>query len=230
MGTGTSRRAASPVSATQLAFDLPARPAMGREDFLVAPCNADAVEWIDRWPAWSYPCVVLHGPRGSGKTHLARVWQQRSGAAWEDGTDLESPLRHAGEGRAICLDINGRIDDETALFHLFNWTREHGGSLLLTGTTPVRDWGLQLPDLLSRLQAAPTAVLADPDDSLLAAVTVKLFADRQLTVTPDLLTYILTRVGRSFAALGEAVGRLDKAALEEQRPITPRFAKRILGL
>ena len=94
----------------------------------------------------------------------------------------------------------------------------------------MRDWGIGLPDLLSRLLAAPAASLAEPDDALLAAVTVKLFADRQLAVTPDLLNYILTRVDRSFAALGEAVCRLDRAALQEKRPITPRFAKRILGL
>jgi chromosomal replication initiation ATPase DnaA len=203
---------------------------MGREDFLVAPCNQDAVDWIDRWPAWPYPCLVLHGPAGSGKTHLARVWQQRAGAIWGDLAKIDALVREAGQGRPVCLDLDGGVGDETALFHLFNWTREHGGSLLLTGAAPVRDWGLRLPDLLSRLQAAPAAILSGPDDALLAAVTVKLFADRQLAVTPELLNYMLTRVDRSFAALGDAVDRLDRAALQEKRPITPRFAKRILGI
>ena len=213
----------------QLAFDLPVRPAMGREDFLVSPSNQDAVGWIDRWPEWPWPCLVLHGPAGSGKTHLARVWQQRSGAIWADGADIESHLR-GGEGGALCLDIDGRIADEPALFHLFNRAREQGAWLLLTGTAPVRDWGIELPDLRSRLLAAPAAQLAAPDDSLRAAVTVKLFADRQLAVTPVLLNYILARVDRSLAALGEAVERLDRAALVEKRAVTPRFAKRILGL
>lgn len=203
---------------------------MGREDFLVAPCNRDAVGWIDRWAEWPYPCLVLHGPVGSGKTHLARVWQQHAGAVWDDGAGVGGHLRDAGQPTSICLDINGRVGDEAALFHLFNRTRERGGSLLITGRTPVRDWGIGLPDLLSRLLAAPAASLAEPDDALLAAVTVKLFSDRQLAVTPDLLNYILARVDRSFAALGEVVSRLDRAALQEKRPITPRFAKRILGL
>lgn len=203
---------------------------MGREDFLVASCNRDAVGWIDRWPEWPYPCLVLYGPSGSGKTHLARVWQQRAQAVWDDGAGVDAHLREAGQARNICLDINGDVADEAALFHLFNRAREQGGSLLITGRTPVRDWGIRLPDLASRLLAAPAASLAEPDDALLAAVTVKLFADRQLAVTPDLLTYILARVDRSFAALGEAVSRLDRAALQEKRPITPRFAKRILGL
>ncbi|MEN3950551.1 DnaA/Hda family protein [Iodidimonas sp. SYSU 1G8] len=213
----------------QLAFDLPARPAMEREDFLVAPCNHDAVEWIDRWPAWPYPALVLHGPARSGKTHLARVWQKRAGAFWATRADAPDCLAAAGAGQGICLDIDGTIEDETALFHLFNWTREHGGSLLITGNAPPRDWGVTLPDLRSRLQAAPTAMLAEPDDALLAAVTVKLFSDRQLAVAPDLLNYILQRTDRSFAALGDAVDRLDKAALQEKRRITPRFAKQVLG-
>jgi DnaA regulatory inactivator Hda len=214
----------------QLALDLPARAAMGREDFFVAPCNADAVGWIDRWPGWPYPCLVLYGPEGSGKTHLARVWQQQAGALWSDGSDLDERLRDDERATALCIDINGRVADETALFHLFNRAREQGASLLITGRGPVRDWRLRLPDLRSRLRAAPAATLAAPDDALLAAVTVKLFADRQLAVTPDLLNYILTRVDRSFASLGEAIKRLDRAALEEKRAITPRFAKRILGL
>lgn len=203
---------------------------MGREDFLVAPCNRDAVGWIDRWPEWPYPCLVLHGPAASGKTHLARVWQRHADALWDDGSRVDGYLRDAGQPGSICLDINGRIADEAALFHLFNRVRERGGSLLITGPAPVRDWGISLPDLLSRLQAAPAAALADPDDALLAAVTVKLFSDRQLAVTPDVLNYILARVDRSFAALGEAVDRLDRSALQEKRPITQRFAKRILGL
>ncbi|MGE0666581.1 MAG: chromosomal replication initiator DnaA [Sphingomonadales bacterium] len=221
-------RRAPPV-AMQLAFDLPVRPAMGREDFMVAPCNRDAVGWIDRWPEWPGPCLVLHGPAGSGKTHLARVWQQRSEAAWEDGSALDARFRD-GSGGAVCLDIDGRIADETALFHLFNRAGECGGWLLLTGRAPVRDWKIALPDLRSRLMAAPAAALAEPDDALLTALTVKLFADRQLVVTPDLLNYILARVDRSFAALGEAVDRLDRAALAEKRAITPRFAKRVLGI
>jgi chromosomal replication initiation ATPase DnaA len=213
----------------QLAFDLPVRPAMGREDFLVAACNADAVGWIDRWPRWPWSCLVLSGPEGSGKTHLARVWQQRSGALW--GTDADQPgrLAAAGAGRPVCLDIDGRIEDEVALLHLFNWAREHGGSLLLTARGPVRDWGLALPDLRSRLNAAPVAVLADPDQALLAAVAVKLFADRQLVVGPDLLDYILTRTERSFAAIAAAIERLDHAALRQRRRITTRFARQVLG-
>ncbi|MBI1181361.1 MAG: hypothetical protein GC201_12450 [Alphaproteobacteria bacterium] len=214
----------------QLALDLPTRPAMGREDFLVADCNRLAVDWIDLWPDWPYPLTVLYGPQGCGKTHLSRVWQERSGALWAEDQAEKALLDAAGQGRSLCLDINGRVADEAVLFHLFNWAREHGASLLLTARSPARDWSLALPDLRSRLMAAPAVALSQPDDALLAAVTVKLFADRQLAVSPELLNYVLSRTDRSFAAIGDAVERLDRAALRERRRITPRFAKQVLGL
>ena len=89
----------------QLALDLPARPAMGREDYLVAPCNQDGVSWIDKWPDWPAPALVLFGPAGSGKTHLAHVWQNRASALWGAGTDDPRWLDHLGDGGALCLDL-----------------------------------------------------------------------------------------------------------------------------
>ena len=124
---------------------------------------------------------------------------------------------------------NGRVEDEEALLHLFNTAREGRGSILLTGNTPVSAWPLSLPDLKSRLQAAPNVRLAPPDDALLAAVLVKLFSDRQLEVEPSVLKYLLARMDRSFAAAGELVRRLDNASLAARRRITVPLARRVIG-
>ena len=214
---------------TQLALDLPARPAMGREDFLVAPCNQDSVAWVDKWPDWAGPCLVLFGSEGSGKTHLAHVWQNRAKALLDDNIDDRRWLDHLGGGGALCLDINGCVENEEGLLHLFNTARENAGSILLTGVAPVSGWSLALPDLRSRLRAAPNVGLAPPDDALLGAVLVKLFADRQLDVGPPVLKYLLPRMERSFAAAGELVQKLDNASLAARQRITVPFVRRVIG-
>ena len=196
----------------QLALDLGHRPALGREDFLVAPCNENAVAWIDRWPDWPGPALVIHGPAGCGKTHLARVWRQRSDAT-EDAV-IENADRPA---------------DDVALFHLYNRHAEEGGHLLLTARTPPARWPGRLPDLISRLTASPTVEIGAPDDTLIAQVVVKLFADRQLEAGAEVVSYLVTHMERSFAAARRLVAAADAAALAAKRPVTVPLVRDVLA-
>ncbi|HMK68709.1 MAG TPA: DnaA/Hda family protein [Stellaceae bacterium] len=215
---------------TQLALDLGHRAALGEADFMVAPCNVQAVQWIDRWPDWPAPALTIHGPPGCGKTHLARVFAQRSGAALIDAMALsnERVPDLLGACRAAVVDDAERAQPE-ALLHLYNLLAERGGHLLLTaGEAPAR-WPDTLPDLRSRLAAAPTIPVAPPDDALLAALLVKLFRDRQLAIGDDLLRFLLPRMERSFESARRLVAALDKAALSERRAITVPLARAVLG-
>lgn len=209
----------------QLAFDLPHRPARGRDDFFVSPANAEAVALIEGWARWPGARLVLTGPAGAGKSHLAEVWAGLSGARLLAGrADVLAarPEALAG-GQAVVVDdadsLAGDDPAEAALFHLHNLVLAEGGALLLTARTPPRDWGLCLPDLASRVQAAPLARLHPPDDALLAAVLVKLFADRQIAVTPGLVQWLMARLERSFEAAHAIVAAIDAEALATgQRP------------
>ncbi len=212
--------------ARQLAFDLSYRPALGREDFLVTSCNADAVGWIDRWPDWPAPALVLAGPAGGGKTHLAAVWQAISGAR-ATGGDEADPARSGG-GPWLVDDADTAIG-EAALLRLYNVTAEAGATLLLVARQPPARWGVKLPDLASRLRAAPVAAIRDPDETAIAAVLVKLFADRQSAVDPDVIAYLLPRMERSFAAARDLVARLDRAALASRRRVTVPIARGVLA-
>jgi chromosomal replication initiation ATPase DnaA len=216
----------------QLGFDLPRITALGRADFLVAPSNAVAVGLIEAWRSWNPAKLVICGPEGAGKTHLAHVWAGLSGARIIAATALrEEDVPALARGSVAVEDvpqIAGDAPAQTALFHLHNLVLAEGYALLLTGNGPPRDWGLDLADLASRIEGTQTAVLAPPDDALLAAVLAKLMADRQLTPKPDLIPFLIARIERSFAAAGEIVAALDAASLARQRPITRSLAIDVL--
>ncbi len=219
----------------QLPLELPLRPAFGREDFLVAPSNEVAVAWIDRWPLWPGPVLALYGPPGCGKTHLCQVWRAASGAVEIDANRLAQaePPELLGAARACVLDdAEGLLGSERAeaerLLHLFNSVVERGGQLLLAARAAPARWPCGLADLGSRLAAVTAVRLEAPDDALMEALLVKLFADRQLGVSEELLRYLLTRMERSFAAARALVAALDRAALAEGRAVTIPLARRVL--
>ena len=221
----------TPEQAPQLVLDLGHRPALAREDFLVAPCNETAVSWLDRWPAWPSPLLVLVGGPGSGKSHLASVWQAQSGASRLSAANLVAgdPWKWLRPTPACIVEDAPVGLDEQALLHLANAAAESEGHLLITSTAPPSRWGVRLPDLASRMRAAQMAMLDDPDDNLLAAVMVKLFTDRQVAVTPEVIAYVVPRMERSFAAARALVAALDKAAMAERRAVTVPLARKVLA-
>lgn len=212
----------------QLAFDLPSAEAMTREDFFVAPSNALALQAVEGWHDWPGRKLLLVGPEGSGKSHLAQIWAARADAAILAAAALAETRLDGWQGRAVAVEDIDRIGDaEAALFHLHNMATGTG-ALLMTARTPPRDWGLALPDLISRMQSTPIAQLEAPDDALLSAVLVKLFADRQVAVAPNLIPYLVSRMPRSIGAARGLVAALDARALAAGRPITRALAGEVL--
>ncbi|TNJ48205.1 DnaA ATPase domain-containing protein [Phaeobacter sp. B1627] len=217
----------------QLSFDLPAKPALGRDDFFVAPSNAMAVALIDMNFAWPSGKLVLTGPKGSGKTHLAHVWARDSGARVIPAQTLtEAAVPGLAKGPVVVEDVPEIAEDgpaQKALFHLHNMVLTHGHRLMMTGRPAPNLWGLGLADLQSRVQAATHAALDPPDDALLAVVLAKLFNDRQITPKPDVIPYLVGRMDRSFAAAQAVVDRLDRLALAEHRTLSRALAIQMMA-
>lgn len=215
----------------QLPLDLDRPPSLTRDDLIVTDANRAAATLVDGWPQWPAPFAVIVGPAGSGKTHLAAVWQ-----AVADAHVLADPLRPDGvdldaaqDGRPILCDgLACEHLKEAAFFHLLNAVRSAGSTILITTSSSPAHWPLQTPDLLSRFRAATIAELGLPDDDLLRAVAVKLFADRQIAIEPQVVDYLLPRVERSLPALADLVDRLDKAALARKGPVTRPLAADVL--
>lgn len=213
----------------QLPLDLDHRAAHSRDDLVVGPCNAEAVAMVERWPDWPSPVVVLAGPAGSGKSHLAAVWREAAGAtALAAGRLGPEAAEAAARGPVLIDDLDAAPIDEAGLFHLVNAVRQHATSLLLVSRRFPLAWGVRLADLESRLKAASTVEIHEPDDMLLAAVTTKLFADRQVEVEPHVVQFLVRRIERSLSTAMEVVARLDRAALERKVRINRALAAEIV--
>ncbi|MBO9411234.1 MULTISPECIES: DnaA/Hda family protein [unclassified Ruegeria] len=216
----------------QLSFDLPAKTALGREDFFVSPANALAVAMISA-TSWPGNKLVLSGPAGAGKTHLAHVWAAETGGRIIQARDLRYDDVPALASTPIAVEdvpmIAGDPDLQKTLFHLHNLTLAEGNALLMTGRMAPKFWELPLPDLQSRIEGAHHVALDPPDDALLGAVLAKLFLDRQLNPGPEVISYLVKHMDRRFETAANVVAQLDLVALAEKRDITRSLAVRVLN-
>lgn len=218
-------------SPRQLTLDLALGPRFGREDFLVSPSNELAYNHIEAWPHWPDHVLILGGPEGSGKSHLGAIWAESAHAWTIDAFELsrERVPYLASNGALLIEDVDSSDIDEAALFHLLNLVRERGSYIVLTAVTPIGEWRIKTPDLISRLRLAPGVVLDPPDVSLLRAVLVKLFVDRQLIVDTSIIDYIAQRSAHSLSQAEKVVAKLDGEALSQRRRITRSMISTILS-
>jgi chromosomal replication initiation ATPase DnaA len=218
------------VQPRQLAFALPHAESLSRDNFLQGPANAAGLTLIDSWPDWPNRIMLLVGPEGSGKSHLASVWAEEAGARSTTAhtltaSDVPGTL---ATGALVVEDLVPSNFDERALFHLMNLAREDEAYLLITARAPPSTFQLELRDLRSRLRAVPVVTMLPPDDQLFRSLIVKICADRQLSVDEPLVSYLSTRLERSFVAARRAVEMLDSEALRRGRPVTRALAAELL--
>jgi chromosomal replication initiation ATPase DnaA len=221
---------AARVQPRQLAFALPHAESLTRDNFLEGPANQAALALIESWPEWPNRVMLLVGPEGSGKSHLAAVWAEQAGARSISAHALTAAAVPGAlaTGALVVEDLKPADVDERALFHLMNLAREDEAYVLITARAPPSAFAVELRDLRSRLRAVPAVTLLPPDDQLFRALIVKFCADRQLAIDEALVSFLATRIERSYAAVREAVERLDTEALRLGRPVTRALAAEML--
>src|SRR4030088_1164281 len=219
---GMATCVAARVQPRQLAFALPHAESLSRDNFLEGPANAAGLALVDSWPDWPNRIMLLVGPEGSGKSHLAAIWAEEAGARSTSAHALTATAVPGAlaTGALVVEDLKSSDFDERALFHLMNLAREDQAFVLITARTPPSSFEVELRDLRSRLRAVPTVSLLPPDDQLFRGLIVKFCADRQLTVDETVVSYLTTRIERSYSAVRQAVELLDNEALRLGRAVT----------
>lgn len=205
----------------QLPFPFESTRSYAREDFVPGDANAEALAFVDAWPAWPARVCALWGPVGSGKTHLGEIWRAQSSAETLDPRTLNvETVAGLAAGGAFWADDVDRVEGGAALFHLLNFVNQTNGWLLMTGCEAPQCWPTKVPDLHSRLTAVPSVSLNAPDEALIARVLLKLFGERQLKVPEALIDYLVPRLERSFGDAERIVVLIDRLALQQKRNIS----------
>ena len=222
-----------PTVNNQIPLDLKSPVSFDMADFIVSDSNAEAARFIESWQDWPLHFAAIAGPPASGKSHLLHGWAADVSAEIIAPTIDIASLKPAGLyalDDVNCRGADGEfLLDDVALFHLYNWTREIGATLLVTADGPPTQWPRALPDLKSRLSTIPVALIEEPDDNLLIMLLVKLFSDRQLEVNMDVIHYILKHIERSFYAARKLADSIDAAALAARRKVTKALVKECLN-
>lgn len=218
------------VQPRQLALALPHAESLTRDNFLEGPANEAGLALIESWPDWPNRIMLLVGPEGCGKSHLASIWAEQAGARATSAHALTAAAVPGAlaTGALVVEDLKAGDFDERAMFHLMNLAREDQAFVLMTARIAPAAFEVELRDLRSRLRAVPAVSLLPPDDLLFRGLIVKFCADRQLSVDEAVVSYLITRIERSYAAVRQAVELLDTEALRLGRPVTRALAAELL--
>ncbi len=195
----------------------------------MAPCNAQALAFIESWPHWPVAVAAIFGPAGSGKTHLASIWQAASGAHTVQARKLDQLL--GCKGPLVVEDVDAAAPDtdrDTVLFELIEAATLQA-PVLLTGKESPSHWPTALPDLASRFAAILSLPLWEPSEELLSGLARKLLEDRQIPVSDAVIARILGGWERTPAAILDFVAKADAKALAENRPLNLALVREILA-
>lgn len=217
------------MTTQQLVLPLSLPPSLEMGDFIVSSSNDEALSWLGKWPEWPQNTLLIYGPKGSGKSHIASIWQSQAQLLEPHQITLEGLMEVFNPDGHFILDNAEKVECEEALFHLLNSARNGSGSLLILSNSHPQEWEVELPDLNSRLKALMTIKIQEPDDTLLKGLIQKYFSDQQVSLSEDVLNYLFTHLPRSYEELWGSLNKINIEALGKKRGITIPLIKEALS-
>lgn len=205
------------------------------DDYYAGQTNAAAVELLRNALDTGDCSICLHGPLGSGRTHLllAACDEAQGGAQYlslkRDRAEAKALLEQQPPVDLLCLDdaqhLLGVRDSEKALFDVHNRIRDAGGCLLLTEDSNAGPTAFALPDLASRWRGATHIHLRDLNDEELARGWTMRARLRGLQPDKGVINWLLTHRPRNFYDWMTTLDQLDSAALAQGRRLTVPFVR-----
>lgn len=220
--TGPPKDPATPAKA-QLPLPLPVfTPSYERESFIVSASNEAAWRAAQTWRSSRELLLVICGPEGSGKTHLASI------LAIDGGTFCSAEAPPSENRSALILFDDLPVGEPKAFLGIIDELMEAGTRVVLIGNGSPATWAGGFEDLRTRIESAPRATILEPDEALIETVIAKGFRDRQLEVDRSVVVFAAPRLPRTFAAAHAFVARADALALNAKRGITVPLAQQLV--
>jgi|TARA_B100000073_G_scaffold150211_1_gene123846 chromosomal replication initiation ATPase DnaA len=213
----------------QLLLDFDHKIEFNEHDYYVSKSNYFAFNLIQNWTKWEKKILNIYGDTFSGKTHLAKIFQNKSKALYLTNNDVnEEIFKKIKLSECIVIDDFEKIKNENLLYSLFNLIYQDNKYLLILSNRAISDIDYSLDDLNSRAKNCIFAQIENPDDDLIFAIIVKSFSDRQIKLEKKFLEYIIKRIERSYGKIYEFIYKVDELSLKKKKPVNLKTIKEIL--
>ena len=213
----------------QLLLDFDHKIEFNEHDYYVSKSNYFAFNLIQNWTKWEKKILNISGDTFSGKTHLAKIFQNKSKALYLSHKDVnEEIFKKIKLNEFIIIDDFEKIKNENLLYSLFNLIYHDNKYLLILSNRAISDIDYSLDDLNSRAKNCIFAQIENPDDDLIFAIIVKSFSDRQIKLEKKFLEYIIKRIERSYGKIYEFIYKVDELSLKKKKPVNLKTIKEIL--
>ena len=213
-----------------LNFDL--EPNYAHDDFFVSKSNYFAYNLILNWPKWEKNIINLNGDKFCGKTHLTKIFIKKFKAFKIDAKNLsdEKIKEFKIHQNFVLENFDQNSVNEKLIYSLINIVEQDNKYLIINSRKSLNKYSFKLNDLNSRLKNCLNAKIELPDDSLMFAIILKNFSDRQIFTDKKIINYVIKNIDRSYSKICEFIYKVDQVSLQKQKPVTIKTIKEALKI